>query len=144
MPTLAIYSSSWKGHLDKLDAVLTQLSEAGLKVNTCKCFFGTAEVEYLGYMITRNGIKPMTKKVNAIQQIAISKTRKELRKLIGMINYCHDMWIRRSHVLAPLTELTSDANPWKWTEQHTNAFNAMKHAISRQQWNGVTVNGSTN
>ena len=90
---LILTKGSWTDHLDKLDAVLTRLSEAGLKVNARKCFFGTAKVEYLGYMITRNGIKPIAKKVDAIQQIAIPKTRKELRKFIGMVNYYRDMWI---------------------------------------------------
>ena len=54
-------------------------------------FFGSYELEYLGYWITRQGIKPAQKKVEAIQAIQAPKTRKELRRLIGMINYYRDM-----------------------------------------------------
>ena len=50
---------------------------------------------------------PIPKKVQAIQDIATPKAKKQLRKFIGMVNYYRDMWVRRSETLAPLTALTS-------------------------------------
>ena len=50
---------------------------------------------------------PIPKKVEAIQALAVPKTRKQLRQFIGMINFYCDMWQKRSELLAPLTELTS-------------------------------------
>ena len=49
-----------------------------------------------------------------------------------MINYYRDFWVRRSEVLAPLTALTSDKKPWKWTELHTKAFNTIKQILSKE------------
>jgi hypothetical protein len=58
------------------------------------------QLEYLGYWITREGIQPLSKKVEAILNIAPPETRKQLRGFIGMINYYdRDMWIRRAHTL---------------------------------------------
>ena len=57
----------WDDHLEKLDAVLQRLGEAGLQVNAEKSFFGKAETEYLGFWITRNGIRPVAKKVEALK-----------------------------------------------------------------------------
>ena len=91
---LVITSGSWQDHLDKLDEVLDRLQKAGLKVNAKKSFFGKPEVEYLGYMITQNGIKPVQDKIQAIQDIAPPTTKKQLRKFIGLVNYYRDMWIR--------------------------------------------------
>ena len=63
---LIITQSSWKHHLEKLEEILIRLTDAGLKVNAVKSFFGEAQVEYLGYLITRAGIQPVAKKVQAI------------------------------------------------------------------------------
>jgi transposase InsO family protein len=129
---LCITNSTWEDHLNKLDKVLTRLEKAGLKVNARKSFFGQTQLEYLGYWITRNGIQPLPKKVEAVQNIAIPKTRKELRRFIGIINYYRDMWVHRSDILAPLTALTSKTTKWLWTDEHTTAFNKVKQLISRE------------
>jgi hypothetical protein len=49
-------------HLEKLEKVLTRLSEAGLKINAVKSFFGRTNLEYLGYNISREGMRPSQKK----------------------------------------------------------------------------------
>jgi hypothetical protein len=123
--------STWDDHLQCLDLVLQRIRDAGLKVNARKSFFGRSELEYLGYWITRDGIQPVAKKVEAIQHIAPPKTRKELRHFISIVNYYCDMWIHRSDVLAPLSSLTSNTTRWRWTEIEQNAFDTMKRIISR-------------
>jgi hypothetical protein len=55
-------------HLEKLEQVLNQLSEAGLKINALESFFGRTNLEYLGYNISREGICPSQKNVDAILQ----------------------------------------------------------------------------
>jgi len=59
---LVITRGTLEDHLDKLGEVLRRLREAGLKVNAAKSFFCTHEIEYLGYILTRGGIKPQPKK----------------------------------------------------------------------------------
>jgi hypothetical protein len=53
-------------HLQKMETVLTRLRDAGVKVNAAKSLFCAHEIEYLGYILTREGIKPQQKKVQAI------------------------------------------------------------------------------
>jgi hypothetical protein len=90
---LVLSKGSFEDHLLKLELVLQRLQKAGLKVNTKKSFFAHPKLEYLGYVINRNGMKPSRKKVEAIQNIAELKTRKQLRGFIGLVNYYRDMWI---------------------------------------------------
>ena len=94
---------SFEDHLEKVEEVLVRLSQAGLKVNAKKSFFAKQELEYLGYWITREGVQPLPNKVEAIKNIAPPKTRRQLRRFIGMINYYRDMWSKRSELLAPLS-----------------------------------------
>ncbi len=59
---LCITRGTLEDHLEKLEEVLKRLSSAELKVNTTKSFFCTHKIKYLGYMLTRGGIKPQLKK----------------------------------------------------------------------------------
>ena len=129
---LVLTSDTLEDHLDKLDDVLTRLEVAGLKVNATKSFFARGELEYLGFWITREGIQPLPDKVHAIQRLAEPKTKKQLRGFIGLVNYYRDMWVRRSHVLAPLAKLTSKTVKWQWGDEERDAFNTMKRIIAKE------------
>ena len=59
---LIITKESLEDHLEKLSMVLTRLQEAGLRINADKSNFCTLETEYLGYILTRDGIKPQPNK----------------------------------------------------------------------------------
>jgi hypothetical protein len=63
---LVITKSSHDDHLGKLEQVFIQLHNSGLKINAAKSFFCAQETEYLEYILTRGGIKPQPKKVQAI------------------------------------------------------------------------------
>ena len=100
---LTITKSDLRDHLDKLKLVLTRLREAGLKINADKSNFCAFETEYLGYILTRDGIKPQTNRIEAILALNPPTNVKELRRFLGMVQYYRDMWMRRSEMLAPLT-----------------------------------------
>ena len=67
--------STFEEHLEWLEKVLSHLSEVRLKVNANKLHFAKFKIEYLGYWITRNGIQPLPKKVEALQNIAPPKNK---------------------------------------------------------------------
>jgi hypothetical protein len=114
---LVITKGALEDHLDKLRGVLRRLREAGLKVNAAKSFFCTHEIEYLGYILTREGIKPLQKKVQAILTLNPPNNVKELRHFLGMVQvqYYHDMWAKRSEMLAPLSYLVGECGKLKTT-----------------------------
>jgi Reverse transcriptase (RNA-dependent DNA polymerase) len=96
---LAITNGDWYDHLDKLELMFQRLQQAGLKVNARKSFFGCPELEYLGYKITHTTIEPLTKKVKAILAIQPPKTKRQLHRFIGMVNYYRDFWRAKSNGL---------------------------------------------
>jgi hypothetical protein len=83
------------------------------KNQCCKKFFAQTNLEYLVYNISREGLRPSQKKVEAILQIKGPTTHKQLRQFIGTVNYYCDMWLLRSHLLAPLSLMTSAKVKWK-------------------------------
>ncbi len=80
--------------------MLTRLRDAGLKVNTAKLFFCTHEIEYLSYLLMREGTKPQLKKVQAILALEPPQNVKGLRHFLGMVQYYRDMWVKHSEMLA--------------------------------------------
>jgi hypothetical protein len=129
---LVVSKDTFESHLQHLEEVFTRLASAGLKINASKSHFCCDELEYLGYLINRRGVRPTLKKVEAIMKIDAPKTRKQLRSFIGMVNYYRDMWPQRSHLLAPLSSLTSSTAKWDWTEQCQKAFEDMKRLIAKE------------
>ena len=129
---LVVSKDTFESHLIHLEEVFTRLASAGLKINASKSHFCCDELEYLGYLINRRGVRPTVKKVEAIMKIDAPKTRKQLRSFIGMVNYYRDMWPQRSHLLAPLSSLTSSTAKWDWTEQCQKAFEDMKKLIAKE------------
>eukprot|EP00957_Ditylum_brightwellii_P198467 15125707-Ditylum_brightwellii.AAC.1 len=129
---LLITNGNWEHHLEKLVEVLDRLKYAGLKVNAQKSYFDCQELEYLGYLVTRQGIKPLQKQVEAVLKIAPPTIRKQLCSFIGMINYYCNMWHSCSKVLAPLAELMSKAHSSKWTSVEQKAFKWAKKIVIQE------------
>ena len=91
---LCITKGSLDDHLSMLRQVLIRLRCTGLKVNAAKCSFCVTETEYLGYVLTREGIKPQPKKVEAILTLTLGQNVKQLRRFPGMAQYYRDLWAR--------------------------------------------------
>jgi hypothetical protein len=140
-----ISKSSLEDHLEKLEEVLRRLCNVGLKVNTENLTFCALEKEYLGYVLTRDGIKPQSKKVQAIVAIQPPTNVKELRHFLGMVQYYCDLWARQSKMLAPLTSFVGECCqtkvtrakgnkkvPWHWVEVHQRAFDHIKATVTRE------------
>jgi hypothetical protein len=139
---LVITRGTLEDHLDKLREVLRRLRNAGLKVNAVKSSFCTHEIEYLGYILTREGIKPQPKKVQAILTLNPPNNVKKLRHFLGMVQYYRDMWAKRSEMLAPLSDLVGECGetkttrknkvkktPWHWDSIHQIAFDNVNATI---------------
>ena len=124
-------NDSFEDHLAKIKIVFNCMAKSGMKVNLIKTEFFQNQIDYLGYTLTPNGIKPQTKKVEAIERILPPKNKKHLRSFLGMVNYYRDLWPQRSHILAPLSALISSKVPYKWEPVHQKAFEAAKRMVLR-------------
>ena len=74
-------------HLKALDKVLGRLEEYGLKANREKCKFLQNSVEYLGHVITAEGLHQSPKKVQAMAGLPSPQNVGQLRSFLGMVQY---------------------------------------------------------
>ena len=63
---LKLTKEDWADHVQKLELILNKLKEKGIKCDIEKYFFGKTEMEYLGFWVTRDGVKPVNKNIEAI------------------------------------------------------------------------------
>ena len=91
------------------------------------------EVEYLGYLLTSDGIKLQQKKIEAIKRIKPPKNPKQLRSFLGLVNFYRDLWPKRSHILGPLSKLSScTPKNWVWGRDQQKAFEEVKEKIQKE------------
>ncbi len=115
---LIITSGILDEHHQKMETVLTRLHDPGLKTNAAKSSFCAHEIKCIGYILTRDGIKPhQPKKVQAILALNLPNNVKELRHFLRMVQYYWDMWAKCSEILAPLIDLVGECRETKITKK---------------------------
>ena len=118
-------------HLEHIRSVFQRLRQIGMQINVMKSSFFAKELEYLGFLISSKGIRATPKKIEAIQQVAIPRTRTQLRPFLGMVNFIRQHIRRHSHFKSVLTNLLSWKRPFAWTDEHTKAFQAVKDSVMK-------------
>jgi len=88
---IIIFSTSLQEHLQALCQVLQKLKEANLKIQLDKCEFLKKETEFLGHIVTQNGIKPNPNKIQAIINFPIPKTEKEIKSFLGLAAFIENL-----------------------------------------------------
>ena len=113
---LVLTKGSFEDHLKKLSVVLRQLKNVKLCVKAPKLTFAATKIEYLGYILTRDGLKPQPEKISAILAIKPPTNVKELQSFLGFVQYYRNMWEKQSHLIAPLTDLVAKCGHTKVTK----------------------------
>ncbi len=107
---ILIASKNIEEHIEHLNIIFKILQDNGLIINLEKCEFGVSELEFLGHLVSENSIKPLPKKVEAIQNFPLPQTVKQLRKFLGMLNFYQRFIPNAANSLATLYSAASGAN----------------------------------
>ena len=127
---IACFSNDFDSHMALLDQVFNRLQNHGFAINPLKCEWAVQETDFLGHWLTPTGLKPWTKKIQAILNLQPPTNIKQLRSFLGLVTYYRDMWPRRSHILAPLTDLLRTPKTFRCNDECTAAFQKMKALIA--------------
>lgn len=109
--------------------VFDRLARASLTLNLAKCEVGKATVTYLGKKVGHGYIKPVEAKVEAILNFSKPCNKRELRRFLGMSGYYRGFCKNFSPVVAPLTDLLSTSQVFKWSCECEQAFEAAKDLL---------------
>ncbi|XDV23164.1 hypothetical protein PO909_027864 [Leuciscus waleckii] len=123
---ILIFSSSLQEHVQHVRRVLQRLLENGLFVKAEKCEFHAQSVQFLGYVISSEGIRMDPDKVKAVIEWPIPDSRKALQRFLGFANFYRRFIRNFSQLAAPLTALTSSRTTFRWTDAAGSAFAKLK------------------
>ncbi|GJP82651.1 hypothetical protein CLOP_g12898 [Closterium sp. NIES-67] len=127
---ILIYSPSREQHLQDLDAVFTLLHKNRLITKGSKCDFLKQELEFLGKVVSTEGVKIDPKKIKTIQEWKPPTNIKELQSFLGFVNYVRRFILNMAGLSAPLTDRLKDHDCFWWGEKHQAAFDQLKIALT--------------
>src|SRR6185295_18251957 len=122
------YSDNEKQHLKDLRAVLTLLRQAGLYAKLSKCSFMQEETEFLGHVITKDGLHTNAGLVRAIREWPRPAKQKDVQQFIGLAQFYQQYIHNFADIALPLTSLLGEGRQFVWDEATESAFLALKDA----------------
>ena len=129
---ILIFSKNRKQHLEHLKQVFEILAANGLVVNRAKCILGVTDLDFLGYHVSAEGIRPLPEKVEAIRKVKSPTTIKELQRFLGMVGYYRRCIRAAAHHMSFLFEaLAGKPKKLNWTSECESAFQATKEALAQ-------------
>ena len=126
---IVVFGRSWSEHSERLEAVLSCVTEAGFTLNPRKCHLGVREIDYLGHRISEHGILPAEDKIKKIQQIRQPKTKRQVRAFLGLVGYYRKFIAAFATNAKPLNELLRDNAPFIWTKECEDAVEYFERAL---------------
>jgi hypothetical protein len=107
-----LYGETLQEHNARLREVFEKLRQFNLKIEPDKCEFLKTEINYLGHVVTSDGVKPDPEKIKAINNIPIPKTTTDVKSFLGLAGY-RKFIPQSSKIAKPLTSLLKKNRKWQ-------------------------------
>ncbi|GJP63579.1 hypothetical protein CLOP_g20649, partial [Closterium sp. NIES-67] len=127
---ILIYSRCREHHLQDLDPVFMLVHKNRHMTKGSKCDFLKQELEFLGHVVSTEGVKIDPKKIKTIQEWKPPTNLKELQSFLGFVNYVRRFIPNMAGLSAPLTDRLKDHDCFWWGERQQPAFDQLKIALT--------------
>ena len=124
---ILVYSRTLEEHLEHLKLVMQRIEKAGLKLKPYKCCFVKEEVEYLGHILTPNGLKTNPRLVEAVKAYPRPQ---EVRQFLGLSSYYRCFIGKFAALAQPLTTLTRNNVAFEWTTECQESFDRLRQCLT--------------
>jgi hypothetical protein len=108
------------------------MKKVRLTLKATKCEFHTHKMEYLGYIITLEGISMDPEKVRAVEEWKEPMNVKGIQSFLGFANFYRRFIRDFSKITAPLTKLTRKDTPFLWDDAAQGVFEKLEMAMISQ------------
>jgi len=126
---IIIYGRTPEELLERLRMVLDKLRDAGLKLKPSKCVLFKTEIQYLGHLVSADGVNPIPNKIQALKDWPTPHCIRDVRAFFGLASYYRRFVKGFATIAEPLTRLTRKQTRFVWTEEAQEAFDKLKQAL---------------
>ena len=126
-----VIGRDFQEHLSNLKEVFDRLRAAKLMLKPTKCCFGSRRVEYLGYIVSPDGISADSRKVTAVQHFPPPHDVKTLQSFLGLASYYRRFIPGFSVVASPLFALTRKNVDFVWDATCQASFDRLKELLTQ-------------
>jgi hypothetical protein len=123
---ILIYSKNKEEYIEHVRTVLRLLQQHDLLVDPKKCDWHQEEVEFLGCLVGKNGVRMSPKKIKVVKNWPTPTSVKDIQSFLRFVNFNRQFIQNFSKIAIPLTDLTKKENAFKWTEKQDKAFETLK------------------
>ncbi|XP_053691322.1 uncharacterized protein K02A2.6-like [Sabethes cyaneus] len=124
-----VAGKTFKDCFDKLMLVLERLSDANIRVNFKKCKFFVESLQYLGHLVTGNGLLPSPEKLSTIKNAKTPENVTELKAYLGLINFYNKFIPNMSTKLGTLYNLLKKNVRFVWSKECDDVFQESKENL---------------
>jgi len=126
---ILIFSQNLEDHRKHVRTILKRVKETGLTLKASKCEFHTKEIEYLGYVISPQGLRMDEEKIWTIKEWKEPTNIKGIQSFLGFATFYRRFIQDYSRITTPLTRLTRKEVDWEWGDEQQTAFETLKTAM---------------
>ena len=127
---IIVYSKTIEKHVEDIETVFKLLAENGLKLKVKKCYFFRNKIDYLGHVVSSEGVAPNEQKIQSILTYPEPRNTKELSSFLGLASYYRKFIRAFAEKAHPLTRLTRKDVAWEWGDKQKDAFNCIKTCLT--------------
>ena len=128
---IGIAANTTEQLMKNIRAVFKCIRKAGLKLTIEKCLFGVTQIEFLGRTITPDGVAPQDQKVkNFLAKVRFPKSKKQVQKYIGFVNYYRNYIPRLSEKLIGMYELLKVDSKIRISEELVDNFKEINASLA--------------
>ena len=117
-------------HNQRLKRVLETARQCGLKLNRKKCKIGCPAVEYVGHVISKDGLKPSQLHTRAITEMPNPENKEDVQRFIALVGYLQKFVPSLSDKTKPLRQLCEPKTARHWDKAHQDAFDELKTCVA--------------
>ena len=110
---ILIYSKTFEEHMEHLEKIFEKLKEAELMIKLKKCKFCESNIEFLGHVVGRDGVKPDPGKIEKIKNLKRPTNLTTLRGVLGLFSYYRKFVKNFTRIAKPMNELLKKDNEFK-------------------------------
>ncbi|KAI5753631.1 hypothetical protein M8J77_001985 [Diaphorina citri] len=128
---IIVIGKTFQEQLDNLRAVFIRLRNAHLKLSPKKCNLFRTEVQYLGHVVSTEGVSTDPKKIEAVKSWPIPKDKHEVRSFLGLVSYYRRFIKGFADIARSLHRLTEKGKAFVWTEECNLSFETLKSELCK-------------